>query len=75
MVVAKITDHGKYDLLVRRVETDDLKTMSPEVFTGSITIVKKDGGFVPFFGHIEADYFEKDFGFRLEAQTATILTC
>ncbi len=75
MVVAKITDHGKYDLLVRRVETDDLKTMSPEVFTGSITIVKKDGGFVPFFGHIEADYFEKDFGFVLEAQNVTILTC
>ncbi len=65
-----ITDSVLYQNTVKLVE-HNLTASSAEVFEGRIMICTCERGFIPFYGLIEPNDFEEEFGFVLEQTEST----
>ena len=64
-VKIKITQPALYERQVSAVDTNKLKAESDTQFTGLIEIHRKHQNMAPFYGLIEADDFEREYGFQL----------
>lgn len=65
-IAIAITDQLLYNSEVDEVNTEKLKVEGGSCFTGLIEIYKKSGTLAPFYGLIEADDFEREYGFVIE---------
>lgn len=66
-VTLHITNSELFEQKVDQVDLNGLSEEAAAVFNGLIRIYTRDGRIVPFYGLIEADDFESDFGFVLKA--------
>jgi hypothetical protein len=69
-VLIKFSNPELFENLVQEVDCNGLTALTSEEepigFEGIILIHTKDGKVHPFYGFIEADSFEEDYGFILE---------
>lgn len=63
-VEVKVTNPALFKKVVSTVNLD-LQILDSETFNGSLCINRKDAQTVPFYGLIEADDYESDYGFVL----------
>ncbi len=64
-IQVKIRNKEVFQSRVGRVDVEGLKCEGTGVFSGGVCIYTLQGGLSPFYGLINANDFEEEYGFRL----------